>query len=86
MESYEQALGQKVNRNKTTIFFSKATPDTVKQAIKFAMGLQEITKREKYLGLPSLAGRRKKKSFNFIKEKNLEEAAGLGREIVVSSR
>ena len=43
LESYEQASCQKVNRNKTTIFFSKATLDTVKQAIKNAMGLQEST-------------------------------------------
>ena len=69
LESYEQASGQKVNRNKTAIFFSKATPDTLKQAIKTALGLQEITEYEKYLGLPSLVGRRKKESFNFIKEK-----------------
>ena len=50
------------------------------------MGLQEITEYEKYLGLPSLVGMRKKESFNFIKEKNLEEAARLGREIVVLSK
>ena len=39
LESYEQASSQKVNRNKATIFFTKATPDTLKQAIKIALGL-----------------------------------------------
>ena len=43
LESYEQASRQKVNRNKTAIFFSKATSETVKLAINNAMGLQEIT-------------------------------------------
>ena len=38
-ESYEQSSSQKVNRNKTTIFFTKATLDTLKQAIKTALGL-----------------------------------------------
>ena len=30
LEFYEQASGQKVNKNKTTIFFSKATQNTAK--------------------------------------------------------
>ena len=49
LESYEQASGQKVNRNKTAIFLSKATPDTLKQAIKTTLGLQEITEYENTL-------------------------------------
>ena len=48
LESYKQASGQKVNRNKTAFFFffSKATSDTVKLAIKTTMGLQEIIEYE----------------------------------------
>ena len=37
--------------------------------IKQALGVPEIKQYEKYLGLPSFVGRRKKASFNFIKEK-----------------
>ena len=93
LESYEQALGQKVNRNKTAILFSKATPDSVKQAIKTALGLQEITEYEKYFGLPSLVVRRKKESFNFIKEKIWRKLHGwerklfsqAGREVLLKS-
>ena len=68
-EIYEKGSGQKVNKNKTVIFFSKSTLKITKQEIKDALGLQEIVQYEKYLGLPSLVGRRKKESFNFIKEK-----------------
>ena len=93
LESYEQALGQKVNRNKTAILFSKAIPDSVKQAIKTALGLQEITEYEKYFGLPSLVVRRKKESFNFIKEKIWRKLHGwerklfsqAGREVLLKS-
>ena len=69
LEIYEEGLGQKVNKNKTTIFFSKSTPKGSKVEIKDVLGLQEIVHYDKYLGLPSLVGRKKKESFNFIKEK-----------------
>ena len=69
LETYEGESGQKVNKNKTAIFFSKSTDEATKQEIKAALGLQEIAHFEQYLGLPSLVGRRKKEGFNFIKEK-----------------
>ena len=69
LETYEGELGQKVNKNKTTIFFSKSTDEATKQEIEATLGLQEIVHFEQYLGLPSLVGRRKKEGFNFIKEK-----------------
>ena len=64
-----EGLGQKVNKNKTSIFFSKSTLEGTKDEIKEALGLQEIVHYDKYLGLPSLVGRKKRESFNFIKEK-----------------
>ncbi|XP_075670030.1 uncharacterized protein LOC142639779 [Castanea sativa] len=69
LEIYEVGSGQKVNKNKTAIFFSKSTLEGTKAEIKEAMGLQEIVHYDKYLGLSSLVGRNKKESFNFIKEK-----------------
>ena len=51
------------------MFFSKSTLEATKQDIKVAMGIQEIKQYKKYLGLPSLIGREKKESFNYIKEK-----------------
>ena len=69
LEKYEGELGQKVNKNKTTIFFSKSTMEATKQEIMIGLGLQEIVHFEQYLGLPSLVGKRKKEGFNFIKEK-----------------
>ena len=66
LKTYEGASGQKVNKHKTAIFFSKSTVETTKQEIKEALGLQEIVDFEQYLELPSLVGRRKKEGFNFI--------------------
>ncbi|KAL0014160.1 hypothetical protein SO802_001229 [Lithocarpus litseifolius] len=66
---YEEVLGQKLNREKTALFFSKAVTEANRQIIKGILGVREIHHYEKYLGLPSLTGRRKKASFNYLKER-----------------
>ena len=69
LNKYEEASGQKVNRSKTSLFFSNSVPEEVKHRIKVNLGVPKIMHYEKYLGLPSLVGKGKKKSFNYIKEK-----------------
>ena len=67
--------------------------EATKQEIMVALGLQEIEHFEKYLGLPSLVGRRKKEGFNFIKEKVLKKLQGwegkllsqAGREVLIKA-
>ena len=88
---YEEALGQKVNRSKTSLFFSNFVLEEVKHGIKVKLGVPEIMHYEKYLELPSLVGKRKKESFNFIKEKVWRKLQGweakllyqLGREVLL---
>ena len=67
LNMYEEASGQKVNRSKTSLFFSKSIPIEVKHGIKLALGVPEIMQYERYLGLPSFVGKGKKESFNYIK-------------------
>ena len=69
LEAYEGASGQKVNKDKTTLFFSRSTLDNIKSSIKQTLGVKEILQYEKYLGLPSLVEKGKKSSFNYIKER-----------------
>jgi len=76
LEIYEKGSSQKVNKNKIAIFFSKSPPERIKQEIRATLGLQEIVHYKKYLGLPSLVGRREKESFNFIKEKAWRKLQG----------
>ena len=78
LNHYKEDLGQKVNKNKTAIFFITSTQESTRQEIKSVLGLQEITQYEKYLGLPTLVGRKKKKKLQFYQGKNMEEVAGLG--------
>ena len=93
MPKYEEASRQKVNRNKTSLFFSNFVREEVKHGIKLKLGVPEIRNYEKYLGLPSLVGKRKKKSFNFIKEKVWRKLQGweakvlsqAGREVLLKA-
>jgi len=66
---YEKCLGQQINRSKTTIFFSKSTSDDRRHTIKELLGVPEIREYERYLGLPSFVGKKKKASFEYIKER-----------------
>ena len=76
LEVYGKCSGQQINRNKTTIFFSKATYEDIRNQIKTALGVPEIIQYEKYLGLLSLVGRNKKASFNYIKERVWKKLQG----------
>ena len=66
---YEGASGQKLNCAKTSLFFSSNTPIDIQEIIKERFRAQVIKHHEKYLGLPSLAGRNKKNTFNSIEDK-----------------
>ena len=76
LSTYKKILGQKINREKTNVFFSKSTSPNLRQVIKDTLGVVEIQQFEKYLGLPSLVGRRKKASFNYIKERMWRKLQG----------
>ena len=88
---YEKALGQKLNREKTTIFFSKAVSEDTKTQISKYLEVPKVKEYEKYLGLPAVVGRKKKVSLSYIKERVLSKLQGwkekflsqAGREILL---
>ena len=93
LSDYEVVSGQKINREKRSLFFSKSTNDDIRQEIKRVTGVQEIKFYEKYLGLPSLVGRGKKASFSYIKERVWRKLQGWegillsqpGREVLIKT-
>ncbi|XP_041000807.1 uncharacterized protein LOC121246650 [Juglans microcarpa x Juglans regia] len=62
------ARGQRLNLEKTTIYFSKNTSQAAKDAILSGVRLMEARSFEKYLGLPSYVGRHKVAAFRPILE------------------
>ena len=93
LSTYEKALGQQVNRNKTTLFFSKGTSMNAQDSIKTTLGVPIIRQYEKYLGLPYLVGINRSASFSQIKERVWSKLKGwkekllsqAGREILIKA-
>ncbi|CAN1820450.1 LINE-1 retrotransposable element ORF2 protein [Linum perenne] len=76
MELYGQMTGQKVNHQKSSIMFSRKTPDALQTRIRSILGFHDITPFGKYLGVPSEWGRSKKEVFEFLltRMRNLGES------------
>ncbi|KAA3470829.1 reverse transcriptase [Gossypium australe] len=64
LKEYESCSGQCVNFNKSTIFYSTNTREESKDLVSTLLGVRSSSSPEKYLGLPSIVGRRKKEAFS----------------------
>ena len=60
---YKVISGQVINKDKTTLFFSRNTDVQVQEAIKVSLNVPAIQHYEKYLRLLSFIGREKKAWF-----------------------
>jgi hypothetical protein len=69
LDKYEAASGQKLNKEKTSIFFSRNTSAEKREEITRLSGLQATEKYEKYLGLPTLVGKSRVKAFKSIQDR-----------------
>jgi len=67
--TYEEGSGQKLNLNKTSIFFSRNTSVEKRQEILSLSGLTETHRIDKYLGLPSFVGKSRRLAFHDIIDK-----------------
>ena len=76
LRTYEDASGQKINTEKSSIFFSPNTSQELKDEIINILGPMTDSRHTKYLGLPSIIGRSKKLIFAEIKEKVCKKLAG----------
>lgn len=68
LQDYEVASGQKVNLQKSSIFFRKDCMEEVKDALKGVIGIQSEALSERYLGLPTAVGRSKDGTFKHVRE------------------
>ena len=76
LSSYERASGQKLNRDKTSLFFSKSTSFEMQNQIMSALGVSALRQYKEYLGLPAMVGRNKRASFDHLKQKVWKKLQG----------
>ena len=69
LHQYELTSGQKMNTNKTGIFFSKNTPVVVKNLIQGVAGISSTQCYDTYLGLLAIVGRSRIRAFKSIKDR-----------------
>ena len=76
LQVYEAASGQVINREKSSILFSKNCSRRLKDSILLAFGLRAEVQGGKYLGLPTYIGLDRAKAFAYIKEKIWKRIVG----------
>lgn len=66
---FERASGQQINVDKSSVLFSKNTPNFLKSDLCQKLRFQEASDQSMYLGLPNIIGRNKSALFGFLKER-----------------
>ncbi|KAH1105952.1 hypothetical protein J1N35_009720 [Gossypium stocksii] len=69
INEYEALSGQKVNFEKSLIYFSGNVGLEIQEHVGNLLGVRISTNPEKYLGLPTMVGRRKKQAFSELKDR-----------------
>jgi hypothetical protein len=69
LDNYEQASGQRLNKEKTAIFFSHNTLLEVKEKIVEVARIPSSQRYDTYLGLLALVGKSRVSAFRSIKDR-----------------
>ena len=69
LKKYKEAAGQKINTEKSSVFFSKNTDEETRERVKETLGSMQNAQPGKYLRLPLMIGRLKNQIFNKVRER-----------------
>ena len=91
LKKYKEAAGQKINTEKSSVFFSKNTDEETRERVKETLGSMQNAQPGKYLRLPLMIGRLKNQIFNKVRERVGKKMSGWkeklllieGREILI---
>ena len=76
LQVYAKALGQSINLEKSSVYFSGNTPCDKKEEIMGTLGVKKVERFESYLGLPILIGCAKYQNFSFLKDRVWKKLQG----------
>ena len=93
LQRYCEASGQRINKDKSSIFFSKGCADALKQQVMRVLQVQNEKLSDKYLGLPADVGRAKEGAFKYLKDHIWKQVQGWmekalsvgGKEVLIKS-
>jgi hypothetical protein len=76
---YNEASGQMVNREKSSIFFSSGILEATRNVVKAELDIMVEAFSEKYLGLPTAMGRLTSDDFDYISDRVRSKVTGWDR-------
>lgn len=90
---FSKASRQSINLGKSSLSSSRNVDNLSREVVAETLGISEGTSQGRYLGLPSLVGRKKTEILGFIKEKvvgrinnfNIIFLSRAGREILIKN-
>jgi hypothetical protein len=93
LRKYEDSSGQRVNMQKSSVFFGKGCSEQKRDELKSSIGIECEAMSERYLGLPTAVGRAKEGAFKYLTESSRGKVKGwkgqglskAGREVLIKS-
>ncbi|KAL6179328.1 hypothetical protein ACLB2K_050844 [Fragaria x ananassa] len=93
LHTFCTASGQRINTEKSSFFFSPNTPPYLIDLISSVLNVKVVDDPGRYLGLPTIWGRSKRKALCFVKEAISRKVAGwkqsvlsqAGKEVLIKS-
>jgi hypothetical protein len=76
LEQYEECSGQKVNLQKSSIFFGKKCGEDNKRMLKSRIGIACQALSERYFGLPTVVGRSEQGAFKHLTDRSRGKVSG----------
>lgn len=78
ISAFSNASGLSLNAQKSSVFFSANIGMDLKGEIKNILGIEEMERNAKYLGLPICWGKSKKETLGYLRDKIIRKAQGWG--------
>lgn len=66
LETYSEGSGQKINLQKSSLFFGNSCTDDIRQRVKMTLNVHNVALQTTYLGIPTYVGPSQMNDFNFI--------------------
>lgn len=85
LQLYETCSGQTINKEKSSVCFSKNCGETLRNEFLNSLGISQEAKSERYLGLPVYMGRSKTQMFNYLKDRVWKRIQGWKMKLLSSA-